>query len=46
MLDKKVRTLSTENHMFLTQLMELKEKQIEKFNEAHELYIEVDRMRE
>ena len=37
-LDKKVRTLSSENQMFLNQLMDLKEKQIEKYNEAHTLY--------
>jgi hypothetical protein len=32
--------------MFLTQLMDLKEKQIEKFNQAHELYHEVEIMKE
>ena len=46
MLDKKVRQLSSENQMFLTQLMDLKEKQIEKFNQAHELYTEVESMRQ
>ena len=44
-LDKRVRDLSNENHMFLTQLMELKETQIEKYNEAHELYKEVESTR-
>jgi chromosome segregation ATPase len=44
-LDKRVRELSNENHVFLTQLMELKEKQIEKYNEAHELYKEVESSR-
>ncbi len=44
-LDKKVRDLSQENHVFLASLMDLKEKQIEKYNEAHELYKEVESMR-
>ena len=44
-LDKKLRQISTENHLFLTQLMEMKEKQIEKYNEANDLYKEVEQMK-
>ena len=45
-LDKKVRNLSSENQMFLNHLMELKEKQVEKYNEAAVLYQEVESMRQ
>jgi hypothetical protein len=44
-LEKRVRELSSENQMFLGQLMDLKEKQIERFNEANQLYKEVESMK-
>ena len=44
-LEKRVRELSSENQMFLGQLMDLKEKQIERFNEANQLYEEVESMK-
>jgi hypothetical protein len=45
LLEKRARDLSQESQLFLTQLMELKEKQIEKYNEANDLYHEVETMR-
>jgi len=41
-LEKKVKSLTMENQQFLSQLMDLKEKQIEKLDEANELYKEVE----
>ena len=46
LLEKRARDLAQESQLFLTQLMDLKEKQIEKYNEANELYNEVERMRQ
>lgn len=44
-LEKKVRTLTTENQQFLGQLMDLKEQQIVKLDQANELYKEVENFR-
>eukprot|EP00347_Sterkiella_histriomuscorum_P010061 403338836 len=44
-LEKKVRLLTAENQQFLNQLMDLKEKQIEKLDQANELYKEVETMK-
>jgi hypothetical protein len=46
MLEKKARDLAQESQQFLLQLMDLKEKQIEKYNEANDLYHEVEKMRQ
>jgi hypothetical protein len=46
MLEKKARVLAQESQQFLLQLMDLKDKQIEKYNEANDLYHEVEKMRQ
>ena len=46
MLEKKARDLAQESQQFLLQLMDLKDKQIEKYNEANDLYHEVEKMRQ
>ena len=44
-LDKRLREVASENTMFLSQLMDMKEKQIEKYNENNDLIQEVQTMR-
>ena len=44
-LDKRLREVASENTMFLSQLMDMKEKQIEKYNENNDLIQEVQTMK-
>ena len=45
-LEKKVRELTTENNNFIKMIMDLKDKQIEKLNEANDLIKELNDMKQ